>query len=368
MKRLLRILVTLVAVLLVIAGCTGGGSKEETYDLKERTFYNQNDPWDSYDHAKVYFAADGTFVLTENSQSGSYEIKGNWTVSDKTCTLEVTDGGQTNIEGIIFEIESLERIILKTNIDGSKSGDLFSVDEIKGTNKPVEGPNGTAPEGDAKSDLVLYNASQKARGEFGYSKITLTKDGDFTMEEVMGMGAIELVGKYGTEGPYYMFANFDPFSDPNGNNVYNFELEKISEGVFVIQETLQGSQKGDYFTTDGNLPKGVVVNPPAKNNSEVYVHGPIEGTLDEYLPKVKFFEDGTFIFTENVYEGFGTYKGTYTKDMYGYACTVTDNSSMKGFAGQDVTEMFFEFFDAKTITLQQDLCMSRAGDTFSLSE
>ena len=58
--------------------------------------------------------------------------------------------------------------------------------------------------------------------------------------------------------------------------------------------------------------------------------------------------------------------GWYEKKEDMYICHVTDASSMKGYAGQDVTQIDFTIKDEKSIVLKTDLCMSLSGDVFDL--
>ena len=56
----------------------------------------------------------------------------------------------------------------------------------------------------------------------------------------------------------------------------------------------------------------------------------------------------------------GHFKGTYKKneEENRYYLTVTDASTMQGFAGADVKEIVFKIVDDKTLKLKTDLCMS----------
>ena len=127
MKKLLSILMVL--LIAVSLGACSKKPKGTAYDLGGKTFYNTADAFNSEDHSKVWFGKDGSFVFTDTSLSGAYDISGSWSLKENVCTLEATDGFSGKI---IFEIENDETMQLKTSLSGSKSGDSFTTDESKG--------------------------------------------------------------------------------------------------------------------------------------------------------------------------------------------------------------------------------------------
>ncbi|MBR2677266.1 MAG: hypothetical protein IKE28_10195 [Solobacterium sp.] len=92
-----------------------------------------------------------------------------------------------------------------------------------------------------------------------------------------------------------------------------------------------------------------------------------ENFSGDYRPSVTFNQDGTFVMTENLYEGMGEYKGTYVFDGNYYECTVTD-INFSGFAGDDVTKFEFLQFNPNTLWLLDNLCGSREKDVFTISD
>ncbi len=82
-----------------------------------------------------------------------------------------------------------------------------------------------------------------------------------------------------------------------------------------------------------------------------------------YSPSVTFFDDGTFVMHENLYEGMGDYSGTYSFDGSYYDCTVTD-ISFSGFKGDNIKQFSFLKFDADTLVLLDTLCGSQEKDVF----
>ena len=121
-----------------------------------------------------------------------------------------------------------------------------------------------------------------------------------------------------------------------------------------------GSKQGDVFLFGELLPTEDDLSFRRYHNM---MHPDIQ---EAYIPSVELLEDGNFVFTENCYSGMGQYNGWYEKKEDMYICHVTDASSMKGYAGQDVTQIEFTIKDEKSIVLKTDLCMSLGGDVFDL--
>ena len=99
-----------------------------------------------------------------------------------------------------------------------------------------------------------------------------------------------------------------------------------------------------------------------QRETEVFVSGS-EQFSGAYSPSVTFFDDGTFIMHENLYEGMGDYSGTYSFDGAYYDCTVTD-ISFSGYKGDNIKQFSFLKFDADTIVLLDTLCGSQEKDVF----
>ena len=80
-------------------------------------------------------------------------------------------------------------------------------------------------------------------------------------------------------------------------------------------------------------------------------------------PSVTFSESGTFVLSENLLSRMGEYSGTYTFDGTAYECTV-DHISFSGFSGDDLRTIVFTCSGADQLTLENDLCGSKANDSF----
>ena len=92
-----------------------------------------------------------------------------------------------------------------------------------------------------------------------------------------------------------------------------------------------------------------------------------ENFSGDYRPSITFNKDGTFVMTENLYEGMGEYKGTYAFDGSYYECSVTE-VSFSGFAGDDVKKFTFLQFNPNTLWLLDNLCGSREKDVFMIAD
>ena len=359
MKKLfVKILLTVTAVLL-IAGCTG--NKKDSFDIAGKTFYNTVDEFGNAEHSKLWFGKDGSFVLTDNFSEGSYEISGKWSLKENVVTLDVEKAAVGQYSKILLEVKDEKTLVLKTQLAGSKADAVFSTDKPAGSQTavtPTPQPTGTTAT--EMEYIAYYNASQNK--EKNGSFVEFHNDGSFTFVEIEGLGATEIKGLWGTEGDMILFSNFEqvPY-DKAGNPIHNFEMQMYDEDTLILQRGIQSSSKGDIFTISGKIPEALKA---AASYSGTFRHDPIDGVQESLLPMIQFNADGTFVFTENCYAGMGQYKGHYEKTDIGYTCYVDEASTMKGFAGQDVTTIYFENYDAALILLQTDLCMSRLGDKF----
>ena len=86
--------------------------------------------------------------------------------------------------------------------------------------------------------------------------------------------------------------------------------------------------------------------------------------VEGYEPSIALFKDGTFIFTENLLSGMGTYSGTFEMDgSYGITCKV-ESVSFSGYKGADVKEIIFTRPNPYNLQLETELCGSTAGEQF----
>ena len=394
MKNILRSLAVLCFVFLF--GCTSKGCSSQpadqpasSFEIGGKTYYNTVDKYDNKEHAKVWFGKDGSFVLTDNTHDGFYEMQGTWSISENVITLDVDKSGLGNFTKVLFEISDENKIILKTMLAGSMSDDVFTTEKpvwtpsSVSTSAPATKPEPTKPEptktpdsGPSSSDeyIAYYNADQN--NPFGNSFIEFHDDGTFSLTEVQGMGAFLINGLYGRQGNTLLFSNFDnDLYDSGGGKIYNFEMDIIDEDTLVLLEDLTDSKKGDMFTTSGKKPAGSggsssggssSSGPMYINGEFVMKHDPSVGVPEQYEPSIKFETNGEFVFTENCYAGMGQYKGWYEVSEIEYILHVEDASTMQGFAGQDVKKIIFKIKDPNTIVLSTDLCMSLVGDEFHL--
>ncbi len=99
------------------------------------------------------------------------------------------------------------------------------------------------------------------------------------------------------------------------------------------------------------------------DNSLWVCHNPDAGEGEDLLPSVQFDSAGMCTIKENYYSGMEFYYGGYHFDDKGYYVHIdscSDNADT-GFLDKDIS---FTKIDEKTIVIDTDLCMTRAGDEF----
>ncbi len=347
MKKAARYL-TMLLVLFLSCSCTVVTTVEtETYDLSEKVFYNTADRFLDSDDAKIWFGKDHSFVLTDSSADGADEITGTWEINENVCTLNAENSHLGFSGKILFEIRDDNTLTLKTSVHDSRSDDVYST--TRPERKPIQDD----------TSKTYYNVNNND------CKLTLNDDKTFVLTENNGGNEIYVNGVYGLAGNVYMFSNFEEFNDWNGEKVYNFEFFIFDEDTVILMEDLFASSRDDVFTTDGKMPEDFNEKQiDEKNFMDLWVHEPMEEIPDEYLPSVKFYTDGTFVFTENLYSGLGELKGTYEATDNGFICHVDDASQIQGFKGGDVKTIEFEYTAPGTMMLKTEICMSRSGELF----
>lgn len=348
MKKLFLIL-SVCFVILSFSGCTK--KTEETdksaYDLGGRTYYNTVNEYRQKDHAKVWFGKDGSFVFTE-ADGKTYEISGSYKIDENVCTLSADSG---DVKKILFEIKDEDTLVLKTSLSGSKTDQIFSTAEIKDAD-PL--PETKTEEIDITG--TYYNSAQPGNSK---SFLVINKDGSIEFVDIQGMGAIQITGTYEREEELIGILNFEP-KDAFGESVDSIFFIVEEKGKLTLDTDIGGSKQGDVFLFGELLPTEDDLSFRRYKNM---MHPDIR---EAYIPSIELLEDGNFVFTENCYSGMGQYNGWYEKKDDMYICHVTDASSMKGYAGQDVTQIEFTIKDEKSIVLKTDLCMSLGGDVFDL--
>ncbi|MBQ9425010.1 MAG: hypothetical protein IJU42_03595 [Erysipelotrichaceae bacterium] len=361
MKMMKKIFLLFVMAMMLCA-CSGGKKEEETpenkFDIAGRTYYNTIDDYGNENHSKVWFGKDGTFVFTDNFFNGSYDITGEWSLSENVVTLNVKESSVGQYSKILFELQDEDTMTLKTSLEGSKDGATFSTTEVKGS---------TGHGQIANSDFTYttyYNLSQTSTNK---SSFEVRSDNSCTMIDMEDFGVMEANGTYEIENGYMIvMKNFE--GTPFGENVKAIEFQIYDENTLILMTDLGVSMTGDVFSANGSIPEALQVpmgdNLGNKGSSWRYITD--TDVAEQYLPKVVFDTAGAFTFTENVYSGMAQIKGWYEKKSDGYICHVDDNSQMEGYTGADVKLIEFEKKDNSTLVLKTDICMSRAGDTFEL--
>ena len=346
MKKSFKTAAVLMFLLLLFTGCTNknGETPASKWDLGGKTFYSQNDEYESVDVSSVWFGKDGSFVMRDNYFDGWYEINGTWSLSENVATLDVSDTGVGDYSKIRFEVTDENEIVLKTSLAGSQSDTVFK---------------DTKPEPKDAKELIYtsyYNVDQSSEGK---SNLELRSDGTFTLNDLNDFSIFDYNGTYVLIGNN-LILNLDHEND----GMSQIFMDWKDENTFVLLTDLGISCSGDRFCIPGTDP--AIPGPegaPSLESSE-WRHEKITDLNDDYLPSVKFDSAGMFDFTENLYAGFGHFIGWYEKTDKGYICHVDDASTVQGFAGADTKLIEFEFIDEKTMILKTDLCMSMSGEKF----
>ena len=86
----------------------------------------------------------------------------------------------------------------------------------------------------------------------------------------------------------------------------------------------------------------------------------IKSGMSPYEPSLMLFQDGTFEFTENCYEGLKIYKGSFSADATTLKCKVTEQKP----AGFDKSELTFKRINDSILEIQDNICATMAGDLF----
>ena len=356
-----RILLVLIIMALCLGACTSKKEEEKevkpAYDIAGKTFYNTVDDYGHEDHSKVWLGKDGSFVLNDSYGDGYYEASGSWTMNENVVTLNVDKTGAGSFTKILFEIKNEETLCLKTNLEGSKSDNFFSIYEIKGSSVKPEEKKEEKKEEEKKEDKKEDNKGETSN--------------EIKTEEVKCTGLTSLYKNYWA---YEGVKNYDlevmkipadstepiTFTSDDENVVtvdaYGYATA-VKEGKTKIHIKCGSVERVVGFETRSKTLKAKAMTWRARRSD----------VADQFKPSIYLDGNGHFVFTENCYAKMGEYKGTYTRDDDDhYICKVTDASSMEGFAGDDVKEIVFKILDDKTLRLKTPLCMSEANDLFDL--
>lgn len=213
--------------------------------------------------------------------------------------------------------------------------------------------------------VTYISSNENFSGEYRPS-VSFREDGTFTMHENFYEGMGDYLGTYTFDGTYYECSVSDiTVSGFAGDDIKSISFLQFSGNTLQLLTDLCGSAAKDFFILEGSVPDSVPEHTPDPSEARVY-----ESTNDSfrapYVPSLSLFSDGTFAFTENLYDGIGHYYGTYAFDSGSLTLTVTE-IDFKGFAGDDVRQIHFEILQ-DGFKLRDDLCGSVKGDIFRSSE
>ncbi|MBQ6334934.1 MAG: Ig-like domain-containing protein [Erysipelotrichaceae bacterium] len=366
-KRRSFLFILVLCFLMILGGCTSKDSKEEvtstSYDLGGKTYYNTVDNYGHEDHAKIWFGKDNSFVLNDSYADGYYEISGKWSLSENVCNLDVESTGKGTYTKIIFEVQDDDTLKLKTSLEGSKSDELFSTTETKGS--------AVTP----KDDSSTIAETEKGDEKKDEAPVSEPSPPEMTHEPIPCTGITSLYHNYWSyEGTKNWDLEIRPepadTTDPisfksNDESVVTIDSQGRATAVAPGKTTIEATCGSKKITVGYEVRVKEVEGPKGDGDTLTYT-AQISDVQKAYQPSIYLDGAGFFTFTENVYAGMARYKGYYDKKDGKVICTVTDASEMKGFAGEGVTEIVFKIVDEKTLKLKTDLCMSTNGTLFYL--
>lgn len=204
--------------------------------------------------------------------------------------------------------------------------------------------------------------------------ITFSENGTFYLNENMLNGMGEYRGSYKYDGTYYDCTVEEiGFFGYGGNVPEVFSFIRFDANTIVLLDLISGSQPKDVFVknTDSNEPfdqQGGTIKPAQEvgeiNTTRTYISDS-DMFSDPYRPTLILETDGTFELTENLFEGMGHYKGTYTVDDI-YLTLNVESTDFSGFAGDNVKVIEFEALSEDVFQLMTDLCGSVKFDYWYL--
>lgn len=368
MKKSLLILFVMI---LCLSACTKKEKEEEkvSFELGGNTYYNSVDNYGHEDHSKVWFGKDGSFVFSDSYADGYNELSGKWELNENVCSLDVEEGNKETVSKIIFEVLDKDTLKLRTSLSGSRSDDLFSTIEVKGssvTPKEETTPTPVTPE-ENKTDSKESEKADEKKDDKKEEAPSVTPTGNIPCTGITSL--------YRNYWSYENEKNWDLEIRPVPENTTDkISFKSSDENVVKVDDqgraTAVAPGKATITATCGDqkLTVNYEVRSKTAAASAATYKAKIKDVNDAFQPSVTFDPTGSFVFTENVYAGMAQIKGTYKIEDGRYYCTVTDNSAMKGFAGQDVKEIVFKVVDEKTIKMKTNLCMSTNGELFYIAD
>ena len=243
MKRKRICTVLFLALLMLIGGCTKKPEEKTGYDLAGKTFYNTVDEYGNTDHSSLWLGKDGSFVLKDNFYEGYYQMIGDWTLNENVLTLEVKESGVGNFSKVLFEAVDDENLQLKTTLAGSKADQIFSVNEIKGSDvsKDPDTPKDTDTGKEEKDPeftyATFYNISQSSKEK---SYCELRSDDSFAFIDRNDLSVSEYNGTFTQEG--------DLLTLKCPEKTIRFLI--LSERKLQLQSDVGVSATGDEFSAD----------------------------------------------------------------------------------------------------------------------
>ncbi len=227
----------LLAVILILSGCSGGGKEDETekYYLAGHTYYNTVDAFGNADHSQIWFGKDGSFVMRDNFAEGYYELTGTWSIKENVCTLDVETSGVGNYKMVKFEIVDDDTLILKTTLAGSRADSYFTTSQIKG---------------DPFVYGTYYNFSQPS-GDLSY--VEINSDASFSFVDRNELGVREYKGKYTMNDGMLTLTYYEE------GTAKTIQMLIQDRETLVLQNDVGVSATGDIFSITEPVPPTVTI-------------------------------------------------------------------------------------------------------------
>ena len=378
-----KIPVLFCASLLLLSACGTGSSAAMTakplsenkpvVDLgaPEVTYISTNENFTGKYSPSVTFREDGTFTMHENfyEAMGDYEGTYSFDGTYYECTVSsvnVSGFAGDDVKEISFLQFNGNMLWLLTDLCGSAAKDFFLMEGAESDTEPAETPE--------NAEARVYESTSDSFRDPYVPSLSLFSDGTFALTENLYDGMGHYYGTYAFDSGFLTLTVTEiDFKGFAGDDVREIHFEIMQDG-FKLKDDLCGSVKGDIFRSSDSassssspfsqLPEGWYK--PEQKVGEITEERLYQSASKQfekpYLPSLVLRPDGSFVLTENLYEGMGNYYGTYEVDDYKLTLNVT-KTDFQGFAGDDLKVIHFEALSKDVLQLIDNLCGSAAFDT-----
>ena len=370
MKRIMKMLM---AVLLFFSmfGCTPSTQPEEPsggeteINVSNESFYKLirydegkwSFPGQSKDWGLVFYIKDGQYWvdMTETAEGNVthdyYQVMGITTNAEKKVyTLRLQEEGIDNVNFILHVDTSRlsdNYIYAECIYDGEKVTEYIFVQKAEEDPLNME----TVYRQMLNVDTVWAHNTDSGLYFLSFNR----KDGNYwcVMTSLKGYEVINdryhiVDGSYDKENNQYVLRLQEDGFD-NVNYILHLKFTDPEYQKMEAECIFDGDEIKEYTVSENVHLMKYVMN--------------TEETIEQFRPVFTVYPDGTYVFTENVYEGMVEIYGIYNTDGLDYVCHNYDNSALQGFAGYDVTDFGFMVQENK-VKISTDICFTRKGSEF----